>query len=147
MDRRVRLCDTSTFSAFFHEFNVHLTSCRVLDEPRPNIVGIGWVVECVEKRVLADEARFTVDITNMHVAGASSNKVSSCINDINVIKNEGMCFSNAQRRKSFLPRQIHMGDDSTDAQADSEGSGSSRFDGSHDGMLTCMSLRILLNIR
>ncbi|TDL24380.1 hypothetical protein BD410DRAFT_719845 [Rickenella mellea] len=55
---------------------------RVLDEARPVIVGIGWVVECVEKRVLADEARFTVDITNLHVAGASSNKVGLWTNCI-----------------------------------------------------------------
>lgn len=34
----------------------------MLTEPRPRVVGIGWVVECVEKRERVDEDRFSVDL-------------------------------------------------------------------------------------
>jgi len=35
---------------------------RVLGDPRPIVVGIGWVVECVERREKVDEERFKVDL-------------------------------------------------------------------------------------
>ncbi|KAH7102206.1 hypothetical protein BKA62DRAFT_617813 [Auriculariales sp. MPI-PUGE-AT-0066] len=35
---------------------------RMLREPRPAVVGIGWVVECAEKRERVDESRFAVDL-------------------------------------------------------------------------------------
>lgn len=47
---------------------------RLLNEPRPLVVGIAWVVECVEQRARVDEARFLVDLENVNVAG--TNKVS-----------------------------------------------------------------------
>lgn len=37
------------------------------------VVGIGWVVECAEKRVRVDEERFKVDVASMNAA--SLNKV------------------------------------------------------------------------
>lgn len=37
------------------------------------MVGIAWVVECVEQRARVDEARFLVDLENVNVAG--TNKV------------------------------------------------------------------------
>ena len=43
---------------------------RLLDEPRPKVVGIGWVVECAEKRARVDESRFQVDLEGINVAGA-----------------------------------------------------------------------------
>ena len=42
---------------------------RLLDEPRPKIVGIGWVVACAEKREQVDEERYKVNIDNINVAG------------------------------------------------------------------------------
>lgn len=48
---------------------------RLLDEPRPLVVNISWVVECVEKRERIDESRFSVDLEAINVAGA--NKVCS----------------------------------------------------------------------
>jgi beta-xylosidase len=46
---------------------------RLLNEPRPEVVGIGWVVESVEKRTKVDEVKFRVDLELMNVAG--TNKV------------------------------------------------------------------------
>jgi hypothetical protein len=48
---------------------------RLLQDPKPLVVGIGWVVECVEQRTHVDEARFNVDLDGMNVAGI--NKVCS----------------------------------------------------------------------
>jgi hypothetical protein len=42
---------------------------RLLNEPRAEVVGIAWVVECVEQRMRVDEARFRVDLEHMNVAG------------------------------------------------------------------------------
>jgi hypothetical protein len=47
----------------------------LLNEPRAEVVGIAWVVECVEQRTRVDEARFRVDLENMNMAG--TNKVSA----------------------------------------------------------------------
>lgn len=52
-----------------------LTRYRLLNEPRPLVVGIAWVVECVEQRARVDETRFLVDLENVNVAG--TNKVRS----------------------------------------------------------------------
>lgn len=42
---------------------------RLLAEPRPLTVSIGWVVECVEKRAHVDETRFLVNLGEIGVAG------------------------------------------------------------------------------
>jgi len=46
---------------------------RLLQDPKPLVVGIGWVVECVEQRARVEEARFSVDLGGINVAG--TNKV------------------------------------------------------------------------
>ena len=56
-------------------FNVCLAN-SLLDEPKPKVVGIGWVVECAEKRARVDESRFQVDLESVNVAGTL--KVRSC---------------------------------------------------------------------
>lgn len=38
-----------------------LAKYQLYNDPKPHLVGIGWVVECVEKREKVDEARFLVD--------------------------------------------------------------------------------------
>ena len=50
---------------------ISLMGCpnRLLDEPRPHVVGIGWVVECVEKRACVDVERFKVNLEEVNVAG------------------------------------------------------------------------------
>lgn len=45
----------------------------ILQDPKPLVVGIGWVVECVEQRIRVDEASFSVDLVGMNIAG--TNKV------------------------------------------------------------------------
>jgi len=54
-----------------------IAKVRLMDEEsRPHVVGIGWVVECAEKRERADESKFAVDTEGMHVAGASKRRKS-----------------------------------------------------------------------
>ncbi|OBZ69765.1 hypothetical protein A0H81_10562 [Grifola frondosa] len=59
-----------------------LTRYRLLNEPKPHVVGIAWVVECVEQRARVDEARFIIDLAGMNVAGTN------------------------KRRRSMLPKQL-----------------------------------------
>jgi hypothetical protein len=41
------------------------------------VVGIAWVVECVEQRALLDEARFKVNLDGVNVAGTNKVCLSS----------------------------------------------------------------------
>ncbi|KAI0783004.1 hypothetical protein C8Q75DRAFT_726757 [Abortiporus biennis] len=45
------------------------TRYRLLHEPRPKVVGIAWVVECVEQRSHVDETKFLIDLELVNVAG------------------------------------------------------------------------------
>lgn len=38
-------------------------------DPKPVVVGIAWVVECVEKRAMVNEERFEIDVDSINVAG------------------------------------------------------------------------------
>ena len=42
---------------------------RLLRDPKPLVVGIGWVVECIEQRKQVDEKDFLIDLTRTNVAG------------------------------------------------------------------------------
>ena len=46
---------------------------RMFSDPKPAVVGIGWVVECAEKRERVDESRFAVDMDT------ADTKVCLCI--------------------------------------------------------------------
>ncbi|KAF8513490.1 hypothetical protein JB92DRAFT_2721312 [Gautieria morchelliformis] len=46
-----------------------ISKYKLLPEPRPLPVSIGWVVECVEKRAHVDETRFLVNLNEIGVAG------------------------------------------------------------------------------
>ena len=46
-----------------------------MNDPKPLVVGIAWVVECVEQRTRVDETKFLVDLELVNVAG--TNKVRS----------------------------------------------------------------------
>ncbi|EIW54553.1 uncharacterized protein TRAVEDRAFT_132867 [Trametes versicolor FP-101664 SS1] len=48
-----------------------LTRYRLVKDPKPLVVGIAWVVECVEKRTRVDETRFLVDLALANVAGVN----------------------------------------------------------------------------
>ena len=47
------------------------SSISLLPDPKPLVVGVGWVVECVEQRTHVDEARFGANLDGMNVAGAN----------------------------------------------------------------------------
>lgn len=42
---------------------------RLLRDPKPLVVGIGWVVECIEQRTQVDETNFLIDLEHTNVAG------------------------------------------------------------------------------
>ncbi len=44
---------------------------RLVKDPKPLVVGIAWVVECVEKRQRVEETRFLVDLAMANVAGVN----------------------------------------------------------------------------
>jgi hypothetical protein len=50
-----------------------VTVSRALSEPRPSVVGLGWVVECAEKLQRIPEKRFEVDLSS---ASLMTRKVS-----------------------------------------------------------------------
>ncbi|KAL5483280.1 hypothetical protein ACEPAI_8510 [Sanghuangporus weigelae] len=77
-----RVGQTCTHIVYKNGLSSTVTRYRLLDEPRPKVVGIGWVVECAEKRARVDESRFQVDLESVNVAGT------------------------LKRRRSFLPKQI-----------------------------------------
>jgi hypothetical protein len=45
--------------------------CRLSNDPKPKVVGIAWVVECVEQRQKVDELKFKVELEGMNVAGVN----------------------------------------------------------------------------
>lgn len=51
-----------------------LYSNSLLDNPKPHVVGIAWVVECVEQRARVDETDFLVNIEQASIAGSSTGK-------------------------------------------------------------------------
>ena len=44
-----------------------------LNDPKPLVVGIAWVVECAERKAHVDETKYLVSLENENVAG--TNKV------------------------------------------------------------------------
>ncbi|KAG2142283.1 uncharacterized protein EDB93DRAFT_1088914 [Suillus bovinus] len=53
-----------------------LTRYRLLNDPKPFVIGIAWVVECVEQRSRVDETKFKVDLEMVNVAGTSKKRRS-----------------------------------------------------------------------
>lgn len=49
---------------------------RLLDNPKPSVVGIGWVVDCVEQRARVDETKYLVDIEGASIAGSNKRRRS-----------------------------------------------------------------------
>ena len=49
----------------------------MLKDPKPIVVGIAWVVECVEKRARVDEERFKIDVDMINVAGGNHKVLAS----------------------------------------------------------------------
>ncbi|KAH9846157.1 hypothetical protein C2E23DRAFT_744714 [Lenzites betulinus] len=53
-----------------------LTRYRLQKDPKPLVVGIAWVVECVEQRIRVDETRFLVNLDLANVAGVNKRRKS-----------------------------------------------------------------------
>lgn len=54
-----------------------LTHFRALPDPKPVVVGIGWVVECVEKRAKVETGKFEMSLEEVagSVSGLKDTKV------------------------------------------------------------------------
>ncbi|KAJ3534580.1 hypothetical protein NM688_g7113 [Phlebia brevispora] len=53
-----------------------LSKYRLLQEPKPLVVGIAWVVECAEQAKHADETKFLVNLDGVNVAGSNKRRRS-----------------------------------------------------------------------
>lgn len=49
----------------------------MLRDPKPLVVGIAWVVECVEQRQRVDETNFLIDLEEVNLL--AGNKVKSLL--------------------------------------------------------------------
>ncbi|KAH7883173.1 hypothetical protein F5I97DRAFT_190578 [Phlebopus sp. FC_14] len=72
-----------------------LTRYRLLHDPKPHIVGIAWVVECVEQRARIDEEKFKVDIELINVAGGNKRRRSMLPKHLAPLSSEGSAESPA----------------------------------------------------
>ncbi|KAF8161241.1 hypothetical protein B0H34DRAFT_372141 [Crassisporium funariophilum] len=71
-----RVGQTCTHLVFKNGLMSTLTRYRLLRDPKPLVVGIAWVVECVEQRKRVDESDFLVDLEGMNVAGINKRRRS-----------------------------------------------------------------------
>ncbi|KLO13632.1 hypothetical protein SCHPADRAFT_827682 [Schizopora paradoxa] len=78
-----------------------IAKVKLMDaDGRPHVVGIGWVVECAEKREQADESKFAVDIEGLHVAGASKRRKSVMPQPMAITSGPMDAFMEFQRMKN-----------------------------------------------
>ncbi|KAG1716204.1 hypothetical protein ID866_944 [Astraeus odoratus] len=80
-----RVCQSCTHIVYKNGLPNTLTRYRcnsLLDDPKPHVVGIAWVVECVEQRAKLDEQKYKVDVDVIDVVGGN------------------------KRRRSMLPRHL-----------------------------------------
>ena len=47
----------------------------MLREPKPLVVGIAWVVECIEQRKRVDEIEFIIDLDDVNVSGTTKARI------------------------------------------------------------------------
>ncbi|KIK78555.1 hypothetical protein PAXRUDRAFT_28587 [Paxillus rubicundulus Ve08.2h10] len=71
-----RIGQSCTHIVYKNGLSHTLTRYRMLDDPKPFVVGIAWVVECVEQRTRVDEERFKVDVDMINVAGGNKRRRS-----------------------------------------------------------------------
>ncbi|KAG8221331.1 hypothetical protein J3R82DRAFT_1499 [Butyriboletus roseoflavus] len=69
-----RLGQTCTHIVYKNGHPNTLTRYRMLNDPKPVVVGIAWVVECAEKRARVDEERFKVDVDVINVASGNNKR-------------------------------------------------------------------------
>ncbi|KAI0072424.1 hypothetical protein K474DRAFT_1605174 [Panus rudis PR-1116 ss-1] len=71
-----RVGQTCTHIVYKNGLMSTLTRYRLLHEPKPKVVGIAWVVECVEKGAHVDETKFLIDLEGVNVAGTNKRRKS-----------------------------------------------------------------------
>ncbi|KAF8436312.1 hypothetical protein L210DRAFT_3407692 [Boletus edulis BED1] len=74
-----RLGSRSTHIVYKNGHPHTLTRYRMLNDPKPVVVGIAWVVECVEKRTKVPEERFKIDVGLVNVAGGQHKRPRSML--------------------------------------------------------------------
>ena len=53
------------------------STTRALNDPKPLVVGIAWVVECAEKKTRVDETKYLVSLDHENVAGTKKASIVS----------------------------------------------------------------------
>ncbi|KAG6810676.1 hypothetical protein H0H92_010762 [Tricholoma furcatifolium] len=102
-----RVGQTCTHIVFKNGLSSTINRYRLLRDPKPHVVGIAWVVDCVEQRSQVDETKFIVDLDGINFSGTTN-----------------------KRRRSLLPKLIsHHFEENT--SSDVEG------DISMDGSTSC----------
>ena len=76
----------------------------MLRDPKPLVVGIAWVVECVEQRKRVDETKFLVDVEDMHY-GTGTSKVHIYLPTYTPLRRV-LTYLALKRRRSMLPRSM-----------------------------------------
>ncbi|GLB37780.1 putative BRCA1 C Terminus (BRCT) domain [Lyophyllum shimeji] len=98
-----RVGQTCTHIVFKNSLMSTITRYRLLRDPKPLVVGIAWVVECIEQMKQVDETKFLVDLDGMNVSGTN------------------------KRRRSMLPKLIAR---ESEEKASSDAEGDVSMDGS-----------------
>ncbi|KAG8746026.1 hypothetical protein FRC10_006365 [Ceratobasidium sp. 414] len=79
-----------------------LTKHKLYDDPQPFLVGIGWVVECVEKRERVNEERFAIKTDEVSALDLREVRFNLLLSTI-------LPYSDLlQRRKSQLPHRMQF---------------------------------------
>ncbi|KAG6920163.1 hypothetical protein DXG01_004930 [Tephrocybe rancida] len=71
-----RVGQTCTHIVFKNGLMSTINRYRLLRDPKPLVVGIAWVVECVEQRTQVDETKFIVDLDGINVSGTNKRRRS-----------------------------------------------------------------------
>lgn len=109
---------------FVYSLQLDLTAYfRLLRDPKPKVVGIGWVVECIEQRQQVDETDFLIDLMHTNVAGTHKACLVFLILDY---LSDIVIF---QRRRSMLPKLFAEEEPEKDESVDG--------DRSVDGSVSC----------
>ncbi|KAF8345969.1 hypothetical protein F5887DRAFT_144631 [Amanita rubescens] len=108
-----RVGQTCTHIIFKNGLLSTMSRYRLLRDPKPHVVGIAWVVECVEQRKHVDEGSFLIDLSEINVAGVN------------------------KRRKSLLPKLVAEELDGIVSQESDHGTedGDRSMDGSNSSLI------------
>ncbi|KAF9012471.1 hypothetical protein BDQ17DRAFT_1343966 [Cyathus striatus] len=71
-----RVGQTCTHIVYKNGLMSTLNRYRLLRDPKPFVVGIGWVVDCVEQRKRVDESAYLIDLDGVNVVGTNKRRRS-----------------------------------------------------------------------